>query len=1034
MKYISTFFVKSLLISLLFVLQFSFANAANCPGTSIPERPALPGKGCCGIGTNASLPYWDETVGSCLNVSCTNKPGPFNLFQLSIGWNAGPDSDPSDSSLSMNIPYTYAPVNTGEKCEFRCVYGTSYNDTLKECTTCSSGGCGVGGKLKNGEACKNGAADAPFCTPPTTSFRCDQYSPDPNAVPCLGTASALTSNLIGGTSTLVASCSPTTETACEYTCRSGYYKNGSICSPYTCQDTAGKLNAYTNIFAKPDNLELTNNTTEYSFSSVGDTAQKCQFNCVPGSAYSSVSGTCEACSGTGCTVNQCDNGSDNPPLCDSSPVYSCTGTVPSNASECPLSHVVSVDTSIPATVNHGSCDTTIKCQYECDLGYRLSGGVCVPVNIPILGQNGCVSSAVDWSNALTGSSCHLSGINLLSGESDTVMVSTGYFPTFNTATRTVDISCTNGVLSTNENSVWCGYSPTCQNKGLAASDPLCQCTNIDGVTKTNYLGTSLAYINNFVYSPSLCSDPSNEITSTCISSDPNKLPSFQSSANATYASCVTRSAEFDSPTCEIGEASSTCQAMVYATTTNLTQEAVLTDANPSGVYVGYPTNKGVDVPVPFYSASYIRPKVTLNYGTTDQFQIWDATSTGVGAHSLIAVTGSATCASGLSWNSGTGACEKDAVVNLWSDHINERVSYGNDVKLSWRTYDSKSCMASGFWSLEKGTSTGVLYEEFRVHNNSNNGGTTDPTDYTLSCVGASGVPIATTTSVYGCKSDTPVASTTSCLPRPEVRGHKVKFPYATPAILELSCLFSDTYDVYKEGVLISPASSTPNLAFGANTADDWTATTSIPDPASPIEKPYSIICHRLSSDGVDFTNIKLFQYKATPPSPVVSLRSAPANIVKGATTVITWDVLFPNSVQKTEPYLSNPCVLTAKAICLSGNCGGPGDPRQIEEDAINVILTSSSTDTRDKNGSRLISSSTQYLTDELSASAVSLTPPSDWLDLPYDLEGIAPYSAWKASGRKTFKLNHSMNFNLKCGDGANESRNVRVMVTDNIEG
>jgi hypothetical protein len=41
---------------------------------------------------------------------------------------------------------------------------------------------------------------------------------------------------------------------------------------------------------------------------------------------------------------------------------------------------------------------------------------------------------------------------------------------------------------------------------------------------------------------------------------------------------------------------------------------------------------------------------------------------------------------------------------------------------------------------------------------------------------------------------------------------------------------------------------------------------------------------------------------------------------------------------------------------------------------------------------------------------------------------------WKGSGKKTFILNKSMDFKVNCGNGANESAGVRVLVTNSVEG
>lgn len=59
---------------------------------------------------------------------------------------------------------------------------------------------------------------------------CSITAPVANSVAC-GDGPAPTTNNASGA--LVTTCSSTVP--CDWVCAAGYYKNGSICSPYTCQ-------------------------------------------------------------------------------------------------------------------------------------------------------------------------------------------------------------------------------------------------------------------------------------------------------------------------------------------------------------------------------------------------------------------------------------------------------------------------------------------------------------------------------------------------------------------------------------------------------------------------------------------------------------------------------------------------------------------------------------------------------------------------------------------------------------------------------
>lgn len=128
-------------------------------------------------------------------------------------------------------------------------------------------------------------------------------------------------------------------------CPSGQTQSGSGCITPTYSCTS--LPANTNPFAAPDSTGLSANTA-YTYSA-GDTATKCQYNCLNGYTWN----------GSSCAAN----------------MYSCV-SLPANANAfaAPDNTGLSVDTAY----TYSTGDTATKCQYNCLGGYDWNGSSCVP--------------------------------------------------------------------------------------------------------------------------------------------------------------------------------------------------------------------------------------------------------------------------------------------------------------------------------------------------------------------------------------------------------------------------------------------------------------------------------------------------------------------------------------------------------------------------------------------------------------------------------------------------------------------------------
>ena len=85
-----------------------------------------------------------------------------------------------------------------------------------------------------------------------------------------------------------------------------------------------------------------------------------------------------------------------------------------------------------------------------------------------------------------------------------------------------------------------------------------------------------------------------------------------------------------------------------------------------------------------------------------------------------------------------------------------------------------------------------------------------------------------------------------------------------------------------------------------------------------------------------------------PPAPIVSLTTSPSILARDGRSIVRWNVQYPTNV----------CTLTAKVVCANNVCSAA---QTAYENAVNQILTSSSTDSDDPSTSRLISTAVQTI-------------------------------------------------------------------------
>lgn len=326
----------------------------------------------------------------------------------------------------------------------------------------------------------------------------------------------------------------------------------------------------------------------------------------------------------------------------------------------------------------------------------------------------------------------------------------------------------------------------------------------------------------------------------------------------------------------------------------------------------------------------------------------------------------------------------DGVTNLAVSNYGYRANLDWEAGTNHLSYPYSSCAVSGSWGGTFPPYTGNGLTDFLTV------GGTFAYNYTCANIGGSTVATARITV---CESDTPVLSVGGdCLGGPVAGLSFVTGNYTPSATVRISCTNSDSY-VLKRGSVIEDSGSINATVFAQN-------------KNISTQGDYELFCSYTSKDGHTFTDTSdlPLKYRTKPPEPIVSITASPISLTKGSASIVSWTVMFPNSVQ--QPVRNPACSLRAAPVC-TGTC----TPEQISASTtVNAILKTKKTDQNDPSGSRLITTAVNTL----------VFPGSD---------------DWRARGKKTINLDKSMDFILNCGGpGTQSSSTVRVIVTSTNEG
>jgi hypothetical protein len=132
-----------------------------------------------------------------------------------------------------------------------------------------------------------------------------------------------------------------------YTCNDGYYWNGSMCTASSC---GGSIVSNAAAYDAEESSAPVPASTNWAYSA-SDDATKCQYSCNSGYNWN----------GSACVLPT---------------TYSCTGTIPANATMFSGDNL-GLTANTPYT--YWATDTGTKCQYSCNSGYNWNGSACVPV-------------------------------------------------------------------------------------------------------------------------------------------------------------------------------------------------------------------------------------------------------------------------------------------------------------------------------------------------------------------------------------------------------------------------------------------------------------------------------------------------------------------------------------------------------------------------------------------------------------------------------------------------------------------------------
>jgi hypothetical protein len=345
---------------------------------------------------------------------------------------------------------------------------------------------------------------------------------------------------------------------------------------------------------------------------------------------------------------------------------------------------------------------------------------------------------------------------------------------------------------------------------------------------------------------------------------------------------------------------------------------------------------------------------------------------------------SVSCTAGTTWNSSTGRCEYDTTASISTNPV--KVSYNDDSTITWSTSYATACTTSGNW-----TNSGVF------NGSKSTGALTSNQTYTLQCTGLGAPSPTVSASVDVCPSSSPVLNKdgSTCQAKPTIN---VTFSgqYTPNGRLVITSTNADACSVSRNGTTLVTGGTSMTFRMSDYGTQQGT---------------YVATCRYTDANGTVFNAVNPFSiwYQPVPPPPVVSLKASPSTITAGAQSVLTWTITYPGSVQVP----SRVCRLKATPVCANGSCTAS---QLLASTTVNTIIQASSTDTNDPVGSRRITNT-----------ALNEVP-------GYDMVANDGDTDWKGSGKKTFILNKSMDFKVNCGNGANESAGVRVLVTNSVEG
>ena len=219
------------------------------------------------------------------------------------------------------------------------------------------------------------------------------------------------------------------------------------------------------------------------------------------------------------------------------PAYTCTGTDPANATIC-MGDRAGLSANTPKS-SVDTCTTPVKCEFKCDPGYTLSGGVCTPTATPTLTLvvnpdtttadpvSGVGSTNLQWTGAnFTSNSCTLAWSTSPSGPWNSNVIATNLSQTGSRTvtqpegTRYYRVGCTGPVVLSSVESFTVTAAVQQCNDGIDNADPE------DTVSDASDPGC----FRNDTYDPTDTSEvdvPPSKPTMTCPAGTVNTGTSFQ---------------------------------------------------------------------------------------------------------------------------------------------------------------------------------------------------------------------------------------------------------------------------------------------------------------------------------------------------------------------------------------------------------------------------------------------------------------------------------------------------------------------------